>query len=222
MHQDQLNKQLKLHTQWFNGNPDGIKGDLTGQDLRNLDLSNTDLRKIVLDGADLRGANLFMTNLMYASLKGVNLSETVLQSTIMTGADLAGANLSGAKLSYVSLGYSNLTGVDLSRAVLSACEMREAVMINVIVDNDTLFMTALKQSTTQSVFDEVSNRGAEVFVSGSSYEPRNCLKMMREAYAQLKNKDVPITDSLNVFSKFAAADRKLAHLCNPNLIKHLF
>lgn len=67
MEKEKLDEILSLHKKWLSGDPDGVRADLRGADLR-----GADLRRANLSGADLRVANL-------------------------SGADLSGANLSGAK-----------------------------------------------------------------------------------------------------------------------------
>lgn len=88
MTQEELNKIVKLHKQWLNGEEGGVKADLS-----NANLSFNDLRY-----ADLRNANLSNADLSEVNLHGANLE----------GADLSGANLDGANLTDANLKDANL------------------------------------------------------------------------------------------------------------------
>lgn len=89
-----LNKILDLHKKWLGNNPDGVRANLSGADLRGANLSVADLRAANLSGADLREADLRGADLKWANLSGANLS---------------GANLSGADLRWADL--SRATGL---------------------------------------------------------------------------------------------------------------
>ena len=57
----ELNKVLELHKKWLNGESDGVKADLSFEDLRKVnlykaDLHGANLREVNLYGADLREA----------------------------------------------------------------------------------------------------------------------------------------------------------------------
>ena len=87
MEQNELNKILREHKDWLDGNG-GKQADLSSADLRGADLHFDDLRKADLHNADLRGADLHFDDLRGADLHG---------------ADLRGANLRGANLTYSSI-----------------------------------------------------------------------------------------------------------------------
>ena len=67
MEQKELNKILREHKDWLDGNG-GKQADLSSADLRGADLHFDDLRKADLHGADLRGADLRGANLTYSSI----------------------------------------------------------------------------------------------------------------------------------------------------------
>ena len=60
MKQEELQKILKLHEKWLNGEDGGVKADLCYADLRGADLR----------GADLCGANLRCANLSFLLING--------------------------------------------------------------------------------------------------------------------------------------------------------
>ena len=86
----ELNKILKKHKMWLNGEEGGARANLIGADLREADLRGTDLREADLREADLRGTDL----------RGTDLREADLQSADLRGANLREADLRGANLDY--------------------------------------------------------------------------------------------------------------------------
>ena len=113
-----LKEVLELHKKWLNDDPDGVKADLRGADLRYADLISANLTgaylyKANLTGADLTGANLTGADLRYANLRGADL-----RYADLTEADLAGANLTGAYLHGADLRGADLTGANLHGANL--------------------------------------------------------------------------------------------------------
>ena len=119
-----LNKILDLHKKWLGNNPDGVRADLRGADLREADLSGANLREADLRWADLRVANLREADLRWADLRvadlsGADLRGADLREADLRRADLSGADLSGADLRRADLGGADLSGADLSRANLS-------------------------------------------------------------------------------------------------------
>ena len=87
MKKEKLDEILSLHKKWLSGDPDGVRADLRGANLREADLSWANLRGAYLSEADLREANLSEANLREAYLSGAYLS----------WANLSEADLSGAK-----------------------------------------------------------------------------------------------------------------------------
>src|SRR5580698_2493656 len=78
---------LEAHLNFFAGKPGGVRGDLSGADLRNIDLQ----------GANLAGANLKGAKLVRANFSGAKLRGTDLRATDMTEAHLPGADLTEAQ-----------------------------------------------------------------------------------------------------------------------------
>ena len=128
MNRKELDSILKLHAEWLDGNPDGVRADLRGANLREADLSEADLSE-----ADLYGANLYGANLYGANLCGANLSEADLRRAYLYGANLYGANLCGANLSGSDLRVANLYGADLSGANLYGAYLYEADLSGAIL-----------------------------------------------------------------------------------------
>ena len=82
MTQEELNKIIENHEMWMMGAEEGIRADLSNEDLRCADLRMADLEKVILNGADLRNADL----------RGACLP-TDLKGTDLRNADLRGAYL---------------------------------------------------------------------------------------------------------------------------------
>lgn len=83
MEKEKLDEILSLHKKWLSGDPDGVRADLRGADLRGADLrranlSGADLRVANLSGADLSGANLSEANLSEADLREAKGTDTVI------------------------------------------------------------------------------------------------------------------------------------------------
>ena len=113
MDKKELNKILKLHKMWLNGDADGQRANLCV-----VDLSKANLR-----GANLRGANLREANLSGADLSGADLRWADLYRANLSGADLWGANLREANLFKADLREANLHGANLSGAYLSKADL---------------------------------------------------------------------------------------------------
>ena len=108
MTQNEVDKILKLHEKWVNGEKDGRRANLNNADLKNTNLSY----------ANLIGADLSYANLSNTDLTGTDLSHVDLTGANLTGADLSYANLTGAILYSADLRHANLTGAILSNAKL--------------------------------------------------------------------------------------------------------
>ncbi len=112
----ELNKILRLHTEW-----------LSGVDSRKrVDLSRTNLSRSDLNGANLNRINLYGANLNRADLSGANLYGADLDNADLRKADLSGANLHHADLSVADLSGANLYGANLVRADLRGCNLQGA------------------------------------------------------------------------------------------------
>ena len=109
MKQEELQKILKLHEKWLNGEDGGVDADLRYADLRVADLHGVNLSTVNLSGANLRGADLCGADLSYANLSTVNLR----------GANLSYANLCGADLRNTDFHCADLHCADLHCADLS-------------------------------------------------------------------------------------------------------
>ena len=105
---DELQTILELHRKWLRSEPDGVRANLYGANLRGANLSGADLYGANLNEANLRGANLYGAN-----LRGANLYGADLYGANLSGADLWRANLYGANLRGANLYGANLSGADL-------------------------------------------------------------------------------------------------------------
>ena len=111
MNQKEINKVLKLHKKWLNGEKGGIRADLQGASLQGADLQDT-----YLQGADLRGADLRRADLQDSSLQGASLQGASLQGADLQGADLRGADLRRADLRDADLRDADLWSANLQDA----------------------------------------------------------------------------------------------------------
>ena len=123
MKQEELQKILKLHEKWLNGEDGGVKADLSGANLSGANLSDANL-----NGADLRDATLCYADLSDADLNDANLSGADLNDANLRGANLRSANLSGADLRDANLCYADLCYADLSDADLRGANLSFALI----------------------------------------------------------------------------------------------
>jgi hypothetical protein len=70
----ELEKILEDHQKWWNGEPDGVRADLSCANLRSADLRSANLRSADLRSADLSCANLRSADLRSADLRSADLS----------------------------------------------------------------------------------------------------------------------------------------------------
>ena len=136
MEQKELNKILKQHKRWLQGE-DGECANLRFTDLYRADLTWADLRRSNLRGANLAGANLCRadlrrSNLRGANLAGANLCRADLTEANLCRADLTEANLARADLRWANLAGANLAGADLAGANLSYVDFTEAIGLPVL------------------------------------------------------------------------------------------
>ena len=106
MTKQELDKILKAHRKWLQGEDGGQLADLRSADLRGANLY----------GADLRGANLYCADLYGADLRSADLRSANLYGANLRSADLYYANLYGADLRSADLYCANLYGANLRSA----------------------------------------------------------------------------------------------------------
>ncbi len=104
---------LSRHHLWLQGDPQGVRATLNGQDLRGVSLKGADLHHVDLAGADLSGADL----------SGADLGQARLTGAVLVGADLRGANLAPADLADADLHDADLTGAELAGADLARAHL---------------------------------------------------------------------------------------------------
>lgn len=125
---EELKMVLEKHKKWLDGDSDGVKAVLIGDDLSGADLAGAwlcfaVLFNVNLSGADLSYANLIGTNLTDANLSNANLRYADLSSACLRSADLSFSNLVGAKMRMTALHGSNLNGTDLYMADMTGTNL---------------------------------------------------------------------------------------------------
>ncbi len=118
-----LLRTLTAHHRWLQGDRDGVRADLSDENLSNVNLEGRDLSHVSLANAKLSGARLRGAKLVGADL---------------TGADLSGANLTNSNLSSASLTEANLIEADLSSAVLQGADLWRANLARCVISPDSL------------------------------------------------------------------------------------
>ena len=99
---------INRHQRFLHKQADGVRADLTGQNLSGLRLPNLNFRDAILTDADFRdavitGCNFRNAELLWAKFQGADAEETDfgvadLRGTYFKDAKLAGANFKGADL----------------------------------------------------------------------------------------------------------------------------
>ena len=77
MTQNELDKTIQLHQKWLDGDPEGVRANISGADM---------------NGADMRWANMREANMCRADMRWADMRE----------ADMSEADMSGANIDYVS------------------------------------------------------------------------------------------------------------------------
>lgn len=127
---------LKLHNDWLNGEKNGKRAILIGENLSKMDLSEIDLSKADLSGANLSEANLSRSDLSEVNLSGANLTKANLYAAELKEANLlqvsaTSANFSWANLYKANFSYSCLFKANFSNANLANSDFYEAVLAEV-------------------------------------------------------------------------------------------
>ena len=134
---------LENHSFWLEGDPNGIRADLSGADLREADFGGANLREANLREANLRGCNLRGADLRGAILSGANLRAANLYVANLRRADLVEADLNGATLSGATLIKTNLAWSSLRGADLFGANLNDAKLYGVDLYGAHLYLTIL-------------------------------------------------------------------------------
>ena len=142
MIQKELNKILRLHQMWLNGEKEGERANLEGAYLYKTDLEGANLKEANLKEAYLYNANLEGANLIGANLKGANLYNANFEEAYLEGANLEGANFEEAYLEGANLKGANLKGANLEGANLKRANLIGANLIGIKTNYNTLFFAS--------------------------------------------------------------------------------
>lgn len=110
---------LKAHEAWLRGEPDGVRLDLSDEDLTRANLRRTNMTDAILRRTNMTAADLRRTNMTGADLTGAVLIVARLARADLTRAILTGATLRNANLTSAILTGAILTGTNMFRADLS-------------------------------------------------------------------------------------------------------
>ena len=149
---DELKEILGRHVLWLNGDPDGVRADLSGANLSGADLRGADLYRANLREANLSWANLYWANLYRADLYRANLCWANLHRADLYGADLCEANLRRADLYR-----ANLRGADLYRANLRGADLYGADLCE--TKNVPFIPMACPESGSYTAYKRASKTG---------------------------------------------------------------
>lgn len=142
--QDELGRILELHQDWLDGNPSGVKADLSNTYLNCVDLKEADLREanlsdVTLNNVDLKGADLRGANLAYAQLNNVDLKYSDLDSAVLMGVFLRDSDLR-----HIMLTEANLTEADIKRVDLRYSRLNNSILTNIYLIDSNLSESNLK------------------------------------------------------------------------------
>lgn len=108
MERNKLEEILELHKKWLNGDVNGIRANLCGEDLRNIKLREVDLRYATLQSVDLRGADLSYAILETADFQNANLQRVNFYGANLKNACFQNADLYNAWLLEADIRYADL------------------------------------------------------------------------------------------------------------------
>ena len=83
MTQKELDKTIRLHQKWLNNDPEGVRADMSGANMRDADMRWADMSSANMSGANMRDADMSEAN--------------------MSRADARDADISGADIDYVTI-----------------------------------------------------------------------------------------------------------------------
>lgn len=122
-----LLQTLTAHHHWLQGDSDGVRADLSDEDLAEVNLEGRDLSHVNLANAKLTGARLGGAKLVGADLSGADLSAANLTGCDLANATLAEANLIGADLTSVNVKGADLWRANLARSNISPQTLHQAL-----------------------------------------------------------------------------------------------
>lgn len=122
-----LLQTLTAHHRWLQGDADGVRADLSDENLSEVNLEGRDLSHVNLANAKLSGARLGGAKLVGADLSGADLSAADLAGCDLANASLAEANLIGADLSAVNVKGADLWRANMARSNISPETLHQAL-----------------------------------------------------------------------------------------------
>jgi hypothetical protein len=172
MEKEQLKEILELHKKWLNGEPDGVRADLSGANLSENYLLGADLRK-----AYMRGTNLRETCMCKANLRKVDLSGAYMLSAYMNEVDLTNANMYGAYMYKAHLVDACLRGSNLCRAYMVETDLHGADMGGACMRDTNLREANMRGTNLRGVYllNEANlseAKGLDGFICVSRIGPR--------------------------------------------------
>lgn len=120
-----LEGAIEKHRLWLQGDPKGVRADLSYSDLANADFRVACMRKASFRGADLTGANMRGVNVSHADMREACLDEVHMQGGFARGADFSHARMRGVVMERAYLRDAILDGAIVTDACFSQCDMRD-------------------------------------------------------------------------------------------------
>lgn len=153
MTQEELNVILESHKKWLIGDPDGVRADLSYQDLSTLTLTNANLTDAVCTGANFFEADVGGVNFQGADLKGACFKDCMVKNCNFLGANLINSDLRNTYLFDTRFDLADLTKSDVSYSKASNIGGGLAVLedINTTASNFLSEMDTLQVIETEVV-----------------------------------------------------------------------
>lgn len=108
MTQYELDKTIQLHQKWLNGDPEGVRANISGANMREANMSEADMSGANMRRADMIGANMREANMRRADMHGADMSYANMCDANMNWADMCRANISNADMRDADISGANI------------------------------------------------------------------------------------------------------------------
>jgi uncharacterized protein YjbI with pentapeptide repeats len=169
-----LRQGVAVWNEWRQQNPEALRPDLRGANLRDTNLTGADLRSVDLCGADLCWADLYKADLRGADLYeahliGARLIKTDLRDATLTGSSVHGASVWGIEVNEGTQ-QQNLIITDPDEPVITVDNIKVAQFIYLLLNNEEI----------RGVIDTITSKGV-LILGRFSEERKPVLDALRDA-----------------------------------------
>lgn len=126
--QDQLNEMIQKHSDWLNGNEEGVQADFSNMTLRGLNFGKTSLTKALFDRAILDDSIFTWSDLIDASMRFSSACNVNFDHAVMNGLDASSSSFSGSSFKeahahYAKFKEANMRNLVVTSSTFNDCDM---------------------------------------------------------------------------------------------------